>query len=466
MKRLLIYLMVLCSVVLSGCSDAGGLLRSVIFDKAEIKEDKEYIEYKSLLDNGRLADNGEITDAEHLYDKIPVDSHTDKIHATFAENRYLKITYYLNEERTNKIDTTDCYLNPGDTIYAQIQSTNKISNMYGLSHFLITEYSDDSRIKSQIQQPMAGNLVYCIPIDFKGKELSIAPIGKYSNRKLSLQSYYLDDGEKRTLGNAGRWYINDEPCTGNSAEISPIVSYALKYEFDSNNYFYVSSDPSCFTKDPNSVGLVEFWSADPTVGKSNYSVQLHPFLALSINTEEKASLQLNDSEKETIKKGKSWSNEKLKFGDVIVVETKKGCTISGDYQHIHVDKDPIVGGYRYTLSVTPEKNSASLEALGVNEYISITLPPKGNYGVCSYLVDKVSAKGTIKVQTNQELTITYRITDTDYKFSNDTIIENAWNWGQDLIGNMTKSATIQLSPEMDNKTLNPDEWFSIVKKGA
>lgn len=459
--------MVLFSLALSGCAIADNLLKTAIFDKSEIETDEDYLEYKSLLDNGKLTETGEITDVEHLSDAIIVESHPGTIHVTFAENRYLKVSYYLNEACTSKIDTTNCYLNPGDTIYAQIQSINKISNMYGISYFTITEYGDDARVKTQFQQPLTGNLVYCIPLNFKGRELSITPIGKYSNRKLSLQSYYLDDkGEKKQLGNAGQWYINGEACTGSNTEISPVVSYVLKFDYDENNYFYVSANPACFTEDPNNVGFVEFWAVDPTQGQSNYSIELHPFLTLSITVDEKASLRLNDNEKESIKKGKSWSSNKLKYGDTIVIETTQGCTISSDSQHIYVDKDPIVGGYRYTLKVTPEKHSDYLEKLNANQTIWITLPAKADHGECTYTLDKKAVKGTVAVQMNQTLTITYKITDSNYKFSNSKSFENAWNWGQDLVGDMSKSTTVPLTPEMDNTSLNPDEWFTIVKKGA
>lgn len=468
MKKVAVCLMVILSLALTGCSSVEDRFKMAIMDEAGITTDSDYVEYRTLDEEGRLNENGEIADADFFDEGNVADTKSGAIHVTFAENRYLLINYYLDAALTKRIDTTDCYLNPGDSIYADVLSTNKISNMFGISYFTLTEYGDNAQVKSQSKHYLDGNLICTIPEDYKGTELSLMPIGEYFKRELTLQAYYVDDsGERVPLGNAGKWFINEESCSGNTASISPIVSYALKYDYDENNYFYVLSEPKCFTEDPDSAGFVEFWSADPTVELSNYSVELHPYLSISLLTEEKATLRLNNDEEESIKKGKTWSNIKLKYGDIIVIETSSNCTITnGDYQHIHVDKDPIIGGYRYTLTVTPEINSDTQEKLKVNEYITITLPAVGAHGTCTYKLDKAVVAGVTEAQTNQTLTITYTITDSSYKYDDGNFLSNAWNWGQDLVGDMSKSVTIQLSPEMNNTTINPDEWFEIIKKGA
>ena len=468
MKKVVVCIMVILSIALTGCSSVEDRVKMAIMDKAGITVDSDYVEYRTLDEDGRLNENGEIADADFFDEGNVADIKAGTIHVTFAENRYLLIKYYLDAALTKRIDTADCYLNPGDSIYADVLSINRISNMFGISYFTLIEYGDNAQVKSQSKHFLNENLVCTIPEDYKGTELSLMPIGEYFKRKLTLQAYYVDDnGEQVTLGNAGKWFINEELCSRNTAIISPIVSYALKYDYDEKNYFYVCSAPKCFTEDPDSAGFVEFWSADPTVELSNYSVELHPYLSISLVNDEKATLKLNDNEEESLKKGKSWSNNKLKYGDIIVIETSSNCTITnGDYHHIHVDKDPIIGGYRYTLTVTPEINSDTQEKLKVNEYITITLPAVAAHGTCTYKLEKSGVAGIAEAQTNQTLTITYTITDSSYRFGDGNFFSSTWNWGQDLVGDMSKSVTIQLSPEMNNTTINPDEWFEIIKKGA
>jgi len=467
MKKVIVLLLALFLVLLSGCATVDKQLENVIFNESAIQDDSEYQIYEKLEQSGQLDKNGAyLTDG--LFDgQQSAPSHAGSVHVTFAENRYLKIRYYSDAELTTLISNSECYLNPGDSIYASVESRNTISNLYGISRFQILEYDADGNVKGQYSQIANSNLVYTIPPAFAGTELSIVPVGEYPDRNLSMRAYYIDDnGAEVPLANAGVWYINEEQCRGNKASISPIVSYSLKYDFDDSNYFFVSSHPACFTAEPDRAGFVEFWEADPTDEDIDYLVELRPYLNLTILFDEKATVSLNGGEAENIKKGKTWQNTELRYGDVIVIETAGKCTLSsGDFNHVFAERDPITGGYRYTLSIQKEVNSNASTVLDIDEYITITLPATGAHGTCTYKLDSKPVSGTITLQLSQKLTITYTITDSEYKFETSGL-ESAWRWGQDLVGNMSKTAIIPLSPDMNNTTIIPDSWFTIVKKGA
>lgn len=48
-----------------------------------------------------------------------------KIHITFAENRYMNIRYYADSSMKTPINTTSCYLNPGNRLYAKVKYLNR-----------------------------------------------------------------------------------------------------------------------------------------------------------------------------------------------------------------------------------------------------------------------------------------------------------------------------------------------------
>lgn len=193
-----------------------------------------------------------------------------------------------------------------------------------------------------------------------------------------------------------------------------------------------------------------------------YSVELHPYLKLTISLSENGTIELNDNTAETIKKNKSWTCEKLKYGDVLVVESAGECKISaGDYNHIKVSKDPITHGYRYTLQIVAETTDTISDDIDIDEYVTITLPETAEHGTCKYKLDGKSVSGTVQLQESQKLTVTYAITDSDYEFDNASV----WNWVQGIVGNMEKTETIAVDSSMNNTTIDPDTFFSISKKG-
>lgn len=468
MKQVCVAFLIILVLLLSGCTSINKGLEKAIHSNVSFENDPDFQVYQQLSENGRLNSDSIYIEADSITAAPSSFADRGQIHVTFASNGFLKIRYYADAELKKLINQKECFLNPGDTIFATVESRNTISNLYGIARYLIIEYDAEGNIKAQFSQEADSNEVFSIPTDFSGNDLSIIPIGAYPDRKLSMRAFYIDDkNQEIDLANAGRWSINDEPCSGNQAAISPIVPYALRFDFDTKNYFFVSSTPGSFTADPDRTGFVEFWEADPTDDDIAYSVQLHRYLHLDITMEEAATVVLNDGEPETIKKNKTWTSDTLRYGDVITIETARGCTLSsGDFGHVHAARDPISGGYRYTLTIIQDIDSGAADILHVNEYISLTLPPTGRHGTCTYKLDGKIVSGTITLQLSQKLEATYTITDSSYRFGNISILGTVTNWFEDVFGNMSQTTTIQLTPEMNNTSLKTDEWFAVVKKGA
>ena len=173
-----------------------------------------------------------------------------------------------------------------------------------MAEYRIVEYDAEGNVKKEYQQETTdGTLKYDIPSNFVGTEMSVIPVGEYPDRNLSMSVYYVDDsGNEHSLGNAGTWSINNDNIEGNTAQISPIESYVLKLAYDTENYFYVSCEPDCFTKNPAATGFVEFWEAEPTDADMSYRVELHQFLKLSLKFSEEAKIRINQREVENVKK--------------------------------------------------------------------------------------------------------------------------------------------------------------------
>ena len=82
-----------------------------------------------------------------------------KIHITFAENRYMNIRYYADSSMKTPINTTSCYLNPGDRLYAKVKYLNPNSTIYRLAEYRIMEYDADGIVKNEsIQEVKDGML--------------------------------------------------------------------------------------------------------------------------------------------------------------------------------------------------------------------------------------------------------------------------------------------------------------------
>ena len=390
---------------------------------------------------------------------------------TFADNRYLTINYYYDSQRTQEIDKKACYLDPGESIYASEPfSTNTSSNLYAISEYRIYEYDSEGKRKTLIEtQPALGIVVYQVPMNFTGTELQIMPIGSYPDRVLSMSAYYVDhDGSEHVLNSAGKWYVNDTECTRNTTSISAIESYALRFDYDEENYFYVAADPKPFTQDPQKVGFVEFWTADPNSGEIDYSVELKGYFRLQVRMDEDSTICVNGWMPEEQKKGRARNIDHLKFGDEVIIETSGNVEIlDGDYHYVRAERDPIMNGYRYTLRLveTPSNNGAEalVSLIRVIRTFDVTLDPTAQHGEAVFKVDGREVQGDLQIREDQELTLTYTLTDDSVAFAEKS--EGFTGFIHDLFNKKERIITIPITPELDHTVIRPDEWVPVKAKG-
>ena len=461
---------VLPILLLSGCAKSEEELEQEIWDKSEISSTDDYLRFLEYKNAGLLDEDG------YYSEPVPEEPAEEEnaepagqVHVTFAICRYIELAYYSDAAMTVPIDTNRCYLNPGDALYAKVVDiSNSNSNLYGLSEFRIMVYDSDGEcIDSDSVKYTSEAPIYEIPSDYTGTELSVIPVGEYESRILSLRVFYTDDtGKEKSLTGAGTWSVNGAAVTGKTKQVKSYDPYTVEFSYDPDDYFFVDTSPKSFKSDvPGSVIFYEVSPAEDS--DTNYSVELHPYLKLTLRFSDEAEVTYGQTTK-TIRKNKTWETSLLKYGDVITIDTAGTCSIvSGDYRHISAAKDPISGGTRYTLTVVPEADNSAAEILtdtvDVTHVYTVTLGTDCDYGSCVYKLDGKKVSGEITVQDGQTLTLTYKIDKGAGSFSDKS--EGIGGFVHDLVKSRERTVTIPITADLDGAVLDPDDWFEITPEG-
>lgn len=475
MKKTILLFLALIMIAFSGCSRIDKHLGEARLNKSGISEDEDYKTYINKLYNNEIDVDGYIiVKDEPSYIEVP---HKDKVHVTFADNNSFDISYSLNGAAGLQTINAPHILSPGDTITAKLNKNNKNCSLYTLSEYKIIEF-DGSGNSTEISNITVDSeeTKYTIPAELVGKDISIVPIGKYEKGTLILETCYYSNGLKGIIENPGEWIIDGRELSileSKEVKLHPAYDYKIKLKYDKEDYFFVKSNPAPVMKDLSS-GEIEFASPDFNSEKELYSVELHNYLKLSVKCNSKATIQVKytnpkkitkNKEDYDIKKNKVWESQKLEFGDVIIVETEGKCTIvDGDYKNMNVKRDSIGEKNKYTITVVPDNEcnikDISVDVVDVVRTYNITLDTNCAHGECVYKLDKKKVSGTVQVKGGQELTLTYTITDDNYKFETEPSVLGKLS----PFHKQKRTVEIPIDNELSDKTICPDSWFRIVKK--
>lgn len=290
MKRKTTMLATLCCITsiitLTGCEQNNSFVSRMLQkrlteqSKKSIHATSEYKKYKEYQDKGYLDENGEyiipMPVEGDLFDKRAVQ-------VTIAENSFLNCIFYTDSETKTPIVGTQIALRPGESLYVdEIYVNNPSSNHYDFSCFRIWSYDKDgNKSKAPYKEVSIRNgLLLEIPQNYKGAGFSIEPLGEYTNRSISVKTFYRDGEQERTLGR-GIWKINKKPFYSKNTEISPIDSYTLEYDYRDykDNFYFVSSTPACWYSTEDTVIFKEASANDEY---ETFSVEMHPYITLKI----------------------------------------------------------------------------------------------------------------------------------------------------------------------------------------
>jgi hypothetical protein len=205
---------------------------------------------------------------------------------------------------------------------------------------------------------------------------------------------------------------------------------------------------------------------DPSDQETEYSIELHHNLWLDLECTAAASVKLNDGEAETLEKNKTWSNHKLKYGDVILVETDGLLSApQGDVDSYNLVSDAISEEKRrYRLSIVPasERDTGKGNNTGL---VDLTLDSECRYGECVFKLGREKVSGRSTCHAGDKLKISYEITDSDYQFGDrEGGLLGFVNGIKDRVLHPQQETTVTITAEMDGTTLHADDYFQIVRK--
>ena len=353
-KRIFLLLFIVC-LTLTGCSSISRVLEKQMLKQAGITEDENYKTYQSYNTAGKLTQQGYYSEEVFEAEENAVTQPPDTALISFAKNSYLNIKYYSDSDCTKEITDQAGYFKSGDKIYATVKlSKNVTSSMYIFEGFRLYQYIDGERELIDTVQPDKNGLLLKIDKKHIGMDFTIEPIGDYVSRHISLRDYYSDDdGNEHNL--AGTWLIDDKEYTGEEVKINPVASYIISYEYDNDEFFYLSSSPECYYSNHED-GIIIFELMEPTDESYDYSVQLHKYLSADIETSINRTIKLNEADEQKVASGQKYSFKKLKYGDELKVVTDTA------WPQLEMCRDLIVtssfenkdGNYEYTL-IVPQK---------------------------------------------------------------------------------------------------------------
>lgn len=284
MKRIIVFFLLPLLVILSGCTQVRERVEQLMWEHSGVTEDAAYNQYQQMEASDALDKDGLYHSAElESYEKSLEKSGT--VHVTFARNDFLDFDYYRDASFSEPLDTTDCWLNPGDAVFAgEPELTNPISRLYRFSEFVILELDEKASVKGVLQN--AKNIpgeIYRIPDDFAGTDISIIPVGEYQNRTVKLSAVSVaPDGRRRSLEN-GSWEIDGKIYGNVRVKLNPVESYRIIYDYSAyqSDQYFAGSSPEFYWENDRD-GTITFLAEPSDNEFMEYEVRFHPYGLMTI----------------------------------------------------------------------------------------------------------------------------------------------------------------------------------------
>lgn len=365
-------IILLISVLLfSGCAGIPNGLKNFVAEHSDIAKDEDYSKYRQMAADGQLTEDGyfrEGTESISKFEKSRLSG--GKILVTFADNANINACYYLDEAKTEKAEDIALSLDPGDAIYAEINS-EKEEHRYHFKEFEIWEFDEENQRKALLgKTETQSGLLYRIPEDFKGSGIQIVSVGYYDPIQLGLKAIEKVDGTEMEASNAF-WIINDEEKPNGTYEIDSFRNTELTFDYsDIADEFYPSE-----ALPENAYNQVVFGEIPMDETVMNYSVILHPYKTILFNTDGLKSVKdtfvtkiVKSGTTDVLYEGKKEDKEvhldyKFKGGDTIDIFIGTSFQLYNN-QDLGISSEPSLTdeGYRYTVTI-PESDRKRYEII-------------------------------------------------------------------------------------------------------
>lgn len=285
-KKQLTVLLILLPVlfVLSGCSGIRSRVEKILWEHSGVPEELSYIQYQQMEESDALDGEGFYRSPElEQYELSQIKP--GPIHVSFARNDFLHFDYFLDARMLEPLDTADCWLNPGDTIYfSEPKPENPYSSLYQFSEFRIYELDENNRVKQLMEsvKNVSGEL-FQIPEDFEGLNISIVPLGEYRERTVKLSAAAVNAEGKRTSLENGSWEINGKRYGNVRVKLKPMESYRIVYDYSpyQGTLYFAGSKPESYWENSRD-SLITFLAEPSDNDYMEYEVILHPYGTMTL----------------------------------------------------------------------------------------------------------------------------------------------------------------------------------------
>lgn len=289
MKKTFAMLSAIGFLLLSGCSASELKDKPDELMKQYLLHDNE--QYNSYLNNKAAHEENVDADGYYMDDEIArseLENHPGMIHVSFASNSLLNVTYYTDPEHKNVIDKENCFVNPGDTIYAKADPTSLVqSDTYEFKCFTMAVFDGDQPNFNYASFP---DDMITIPSDLQYKEISIIPEGTYKSRKLSFEAEYRDDaGNTNPLSLVWKVNVGEQPYStkADSYTIESNTAFRVTAQYDPNEYYLVEDEcePKCESQDEEEgIVTVKFPQYDAQSAVDNYKLVFEKKFEIQIDS--------------------------------------------------------------------------------------------------------------------------------------------------------------------------------------
>lgn len=157
------------------------------------------------------------------------------------------------------------------------------------------------------------------------------------------------------------------------------------------------------------------------------------------------------------------TNESVNKGDIVDDDRDVIVTIKPSAGYYVSGKNVSNDSYQDTMTFEKYLKDINkiIEKHEIKKIYSITLDTKDAYGNVTYSLNGTAVEGKVSVREGEKLKISYKITNSDYKFKES-------NWITNLVSKVREKTeddvTVTISEEMNGKTITRADYFEIEKR--
>ena len=329
---------------------------------------------------------------------------------------------------------------PDDTEYLVSEEPNQICMIDGKD--VDSAFTEDEDHKPELiivlDESLREDLNVVVSASGRSKTL------KYQKAKFK-NTYTLEAGKIGTENGVSVELSNDTVRPGEALKIT------VTYSKDKKNY----SEETRYVLEMPRTELFEIYSKDEIASSTDY------YKNVTVNL---SRVNVSKYQEKSIDNGKIF----LKYADtlrpidngsladdkrevIVTITPNQGYYVSGSK---HVSNDV------YTDTMSFKKYLSDIEKIikdhPIKKIYTVTLDGTDQFGSVVYTVNGTSVMGTVGVREGQKIKMSYTITNENYQIQR--------SWYEQLSSKTSETVTIEVSSDLDGKTIKRDQYITVVNK--